>query len=421
MLNRTFFSFVRSRTLHRPRHFHALGRRTIGSAVRKVDEHLSKIKGSLDFLLYVTPINVDSAWAQFRRGRYQHVPEFFYRPLAIDPVELKRHLFSVSLDRIEDPVLYELFRDEIVDIDRHVSMLEDRNRRPFLFGSQQIFGSPDEELHSIARQIIETIPRRSRRPAGVSNLSAIEFAAMAEAELNILREIYPTLEARVRIRSDISGVMVSKGDLLIGRAVKISADRAYALIQHEVGTHIVTHFNGAQQPFQLLRSGLKGYEELQEGLAVVAEFLVGGLNRSRMRTLGGRVSAIEQMVQGATFVEVFQNLVEDGFQKRTAFQITVRAFRGGGFTKDIVYLRGLKTITEYVRTGDDLSSLFVGKIGIEHIDLVEELRLREVLIAPTVLPTFLSDPAVQTRIHQLLEASSPLDLVDVPRRHRLAV
>ncbi len=37
--------------------------------------------------------------------------------------------------------------------------------------------------------------------------------------------------------------------------------------------------------------GLAGYEETQEGLAVLAEFLVGGLSPHRLRQLAVRVVA----------------------------------------------------------------------------------------------------------------------------------
>ena len=34
-------------------------------------------------------------------------------------------------------------------------------------------------------------------------------------------------------------------------------------------------------------TGLTGYDTLQEGLAVLSEYLVGGLSRPRLRLLGG--------------------------------------------------------------------------------------------------------------------------------------
>ncbi len=130
----------------------------------------------------------------------------------------------------------------------------------------------------------------------------------------------------------------------------ISPDRSEALLAHEVGTHLVTYYNGREQPFQQLYSGLAGYEELQEGLAVLSEYLVGGLSRARMRQLAGRVVAVRLLTDGATFVDTFRTLDQDwGFAQPMAYQITMRVFRGGGLTKDAVYLRGLQSILRYVQ------------------------------------------------------------------------
>ena len=52
-----------------------------------------------------------------------------------------------------------------------------------------------------------------------------------------------------------------------------------------------------------------------------------------------------------------------GFEKRTAFSIALRVYRGGGLTKDVVYLRGLCQVLEYLKSGGDLELLFVGKIA----------------------------------------------------------
>ena len=85
--------------------------------------------------------------------------------------------------------------------------------------------------------------------------------------------------------------MVSRGNLNIGKRVKIPESRVEALIQHEVGTHVLTYINGMDQPFQQLYCGLAGSDELQEGLAVLSEYLVGGLSAPRFRILAGRVMA----------------------------------------------------------------------------------------------------------------------------------
>ena len=102
--------------------------------------------------------------------------------------------------------------------------------------------------------------------------------------------------------------MVSFGRLLIPEAAAFRADRVEPLLHHEVGTHVVTSQNGARQPLRLLTIGLPGYDETQEGLAVLAEYLTGELDPRRLRVLAARVVAVGKMLDGAGFLEIFESL-----------------------------------------------------------------------------------------------------------------
>src|SRR5690606_21538659 len=129
---------------------------------------------------------------------------------------------------------------------------------------------------------------------------------------------------------------------------------------------------------QLLASGLSGADELQEGLAVLAEALLGGLTRTRLRKLAARVVAVHRLTQGADFIDVYRELNHGfGFDQHTAFKVTLRVFRGGGLTKDAIYLRGLQQVLDYVATGHPIEVLLVGKFGLSHVPLVAQLLERE--------------------------------------------
>ena len=54
----------------------------------------------------------------------------------------------------------------------------------------------------------------------------------------------------VEIRPDATGIMVSGRDLIVGRAADVDSRRVHALLQHEVGTHLVTYVNGTYQPIR---------------------------------------------------------------------------------------------------------------------------------------------------------------------------
>jgi uncharacterized protein (TIGR02421 family) len=412
-LRQAFFEFARTSTTQPPAHFHALGRRAMVKAVWDVDRMLADVSERYDFLLQVTPVNGEQAWHEFERRGFERRPTFHYRPLPAEPVVLKREAYKAPVERIEDPALAMIFREKLDDIDRQITMLQDRNTPRFLHESLQLYGGVEERLHDVAVQILDAIPPRSRDGGSAGWVGAHEFAARAQGEIDFLRGQYADVNARVEVRPDVTGLLVSHGNLLVSDQSRIPLSRVEALIQHEVGTHVLTYHNGRAQKLRHLYTGLAGYDALQEGLAVLAEYLVGGLSRPRLRLLAARVVAARLMIDGASFVDTFRALERTyGFARRTAFVVTMRTYRSGGLTKDVVYLRGLLQILEYVAGGGDLGPLFVGKIAAQHIPIMRELRWRRVLTEPPLTPRYMSSPDALDRLAGLRKGASVQDLIE---------
>jgi uncharacterized protein (TIGR02421 family) len=293
--------------------------------------------------------------------------------LKLDPALAKRELYQIPVERIEDPTLAQLFRDQQVSLDRRLTLLSDRGTPQFLYGSLQLYGRVDEPLLNLAYEVLNRVPSRSRDESPRGAADANTFAARASEEIEYYRSLHSAIRGRVEVRKDLSGLMVSRGNLLVGAGTKIPQSRVQALIAHEVGTHIVTFVNGRAQPLRQLSIGLPGYDELQEGIAVLSEYLVGGFSRPRLRLLAARVLAVHRMVGGAEFIEVFRELDRaHDFAQRTAFNIAMRVFRGGGLTKDLVYLRGLVGVLGYLREGGALEPLLVGKLGPDHVRTIPQ-------------------------------------------------
>lgn len=412
-LKRAFFKFSHVRTIHRPSHYYALGRRATVKAVWEADKRLSEISRLFDFLLQVTPVNGEHAWAEFKKKRFEQIPTFFYRPLPVDSALLKRKLYKIPLEHIEDQVLAFLFREKRLEIDRKLTMLGDRGTIKFLYGSLQLYGIVNAELRQLAETLLKKIPARSREGSRKRSLNAKAFADLAMKEIEYYRRAYPALSANVQIRDDTVGLMVSQGNLLIGHKIKIPLSRVEALLNHEVGIHILTYFNGKAQPFHQLYCGLAGYEELQEGLAVLAEYIVGGLSRPRLRLLAGRVVAAQCIIDGASFIDTFRRLNQGhGFEQKTAFTITLRIYRGGGLTKDAVYLRGLVKLLQYIREGGKIEPLFVGKIAADHVAIIKELQLRKILRPIPLHPHFMDNQQAHEKLQQLKGNVTVLDLIE---------
>lgn len=406
------FKFAQAETNDRSLHYHALGRRTFVAAAKRVDQQLTAIAESFDLLMAVTPVNSEAAYRTFRRSKFEKVPRFHYRPRVVDPALLKRRLWNIKIEQVEDLVLDQLFRDKRRELDLKLTLLAERERERFLPTSMALYGRIGDSLRASAIDILENVPARN----GVRtqrSVSAGEFVVRAEEEFLRLSQTSAEMNGRIIIDKDASSLMVSSGNLIVGANMSFPSNRVQPLIQHEVGTHVLTYWNGRAQPFKLLATGLAGHDELQEGLAVFVEYLVGGLTAGRLRTLAARVEAVGALVGGATFVETFR-LLRDGFgiSERMAFSITMRVFRGGGLTKDAVYLRGLQAVIGYLAKGGRLDTLFVGKIATVHTSVIEELQRRQVLVPPPFRPSYLDQPDTHYRIERIRTNPSPADLVD---------
>jgi uncharacterized protein (TIGR02421 family) len=271
----------------------------------------------------------------------------------------------------------------------------------------------EDDLHGLALDILERIRPRSREKASKGVVSAEDFAERARQEVAFLRSQDRRVKARVEIRPDVTGLLVSRGNLLVSSYSRIPESRVEALVQHEVGTHVLTYYNGLAQRFRLLHTGLAGYDALQEGLAVLSEYLVGGLSRPRLRLLAGRVVAARCLLDGATFIDTFRQLRHTyGFPNRTAYTMTLRTYRSGGLTKDAVYLRGLRQLLDYIADGGSVEPLLMGKIATQHIPIVKELRWRRVLVPPPLAPRYMNQPDSLLRLERLRRGASVHDLLE---------
>jgi uncharacterized protein (TIGR02421 family) len=415
-IERAAFSFSQERTSLDPPHFRALGRQNVGWAARHVDRRLAEVYGAFDTLLQATPLNTTESWRAFKDGGFERAPDFRYRPLPFDPEHLKRRLFHVPIENVEDPLLNHLFREKQEELDREITLLRNLGTPRFKWASYQLHGVVEDDLLKLAQTILKHLPLEQQEeyaedPGTGGYVDAAAFAEAAHAELDHYRRLSPAFTGGVEILPDVTaGLMVTKGILCVSRNLHVPRHRLEALLHHEIGTHVVTYSNGLVQPLKIFASGLAGYDALQEGLAVLSEYLCGGLTRARARVLAGRVVGVRALVDGADFVETFRLLSGDhAFPAHTAFIITVRIHRGGGLTKDAQYLRGLRELLAYLRGEGTLEPLFVGKLGIPHIPVVQELVLRGVLHLPPVKPRWLSDLAVMER----LGACRRMDVMDL--------
>ena len=381
-----------------PPHYRSLGRSAFLAAALDADKRLDRVARSFDFLLSVSPINSREAMEQFFANGAQQPPDFRYRPLTIDPDVAKGDLYAVDLSILEDPLLERLLAEKRQEIDHQLTMLATRNTPAFQAASLLHYGTVDTRLLADARSILG----RPRHPRPHSEtVGAAEVAAAARALVDRYRETDPAFDASVEIRDDVGSLLVSGGKLMIASNTSMQRTRLDALLSHEVSVHLLTYFNGAAQGLTVFRTGLAHYEGLQEGLGVFAEWAVGGLSPARMRLLAGRVLAVQAMLDGAGFVDVYRLLESNGLTRKSAFDTTMRVFRSGGFAKDLIYLQGFRQVVELVSSGASLEPFWIGKIAPRHVAAVEELLQRQLVRPPLFRPEFLDRDDVCDRLAKL--------------------
>lgn len=403
------FAFSIRKSTRKPAHFHQLGSHLITDRTMQADAILTRVGAAFDLVLYATPVNTSQAWDTFRRSEFRVAPEFHYRPLTVNVSALKHELYNAPVDEIEDPALHFIFDERRMELDRQLSMLKDQGTVNFLLGSQQIYAPPDAQLLGTANTLLNQFGPVVAEKDGALFCSSQELASHASEMMHSMDIDNPS-QAQVEIRDDLPGIMVSGGRLLIGRQARFSKSRIPAILNHEIGTHVLTYHNGGAQPFLHLQVGLAGYQGLQEGLAVLAEYLSGGLNAARARHIAGRAVAVDAVVRGAGFIETFHFLAEEhGFDARLAFSMSMRVHRSGGFTKDVVYLRGLLEVQALLQDGHDLNDLLIGKFASTHVDIIEELRWRNILRPCKFPPPYLADENAKSRLAVVAQGKSVFD------------
>lgn len=402
-IQKTIYEFIRVQTTSDIHSYHTLGRRRIHEEVLKIDRQITELQARYEFLWLVAPVNIQALRKKFFDTNFEEIDAYHYRLLPVDPDLLKRELYNLRIDEIDDPSLSYLYNEKREELDKELTMLKERGSKNFFYSSIRLYQGVPRNVLAEAKLILETIPENHEEHTE-KTIDAHRFRELAKVEFDFFKEQAPHYEGTVHIRNDVNIIMVSNGELYLPEDYKMTENEAQALIQHELGTHALTHFNGSQQPLSQLSAGFADYDATQEGIAVLSEYLGGGLTGNRLRILAGRVVAGEDLINGADFKSVFHHLYTDyGFTKERAFNITSRMFQGGGFLKDIIYLKGLVELRDHLGNGGDLKPLLAGKFALKHVDIINDLTQRELLNPPKIIPRYFKNENFSTKLNAFKE------------------
>ncbi|MEN8798666.1 MAG: flavohemoglobin expression-modulating QEGLA motif protein [Flavobacteriaceae bacterium] len=343
----------------------------------EIDANLDRLVRRIELLSYVNPLNIEKEKQRFFSSKYKEEPIFKYPKLKFDPYKLHRLFFAQRLERIKDDQIRGLYTDIIYHYANMVQCIETINKgREFYYNSLRVYGTPTEKDVQNAKFILhfEDEPPSAEMEKIFTPEEAKsyfeDFAQAYDFPLNIYFTTHLSAEAMVSN---------ARQALLIKRNTTFSKNQLLTLANHEIGVHLVTTFNGLLQPLKIFSHGLPKNVETQEGLSVFSEYMSGALTLRRLKELAYRVLASDSLIKGYSFADTF-DLIHGTYKlnRNDAFTITLRAHRGGGFTKDRLYLSGLRKIFNRYVQGDSMDLLLTGKVSLayeEHIKYLQDKGL----------------------------------------------
>ncbi len=341
-------------------------------ALLQIDHNIDEFVKKIELLSYVNPVNIEEEKERFFASKYLTDPVFKYPEIDFDKFKLHRELFKQPLEDIEDKEINQLYEDIIYTYSGLIQCIETIGEgKKFYYNSLHSFGTPTEKDVENANFILhfDDDEDKEQFQPKYSAVKTEEFFKDYSKRYDFTYNIKHS-----SLMSDIAMVLNNIKTLVINKNHTYSDNEIAVLTNHEIGVHMVTTMNGLLHPLKIFSHGFPNNEETQEGLAVLAEYMSNNLTVKRLKKLAYRVIAVNSLAKGYSFSKTFRLLHNNyNLERETAFYITVRVHRGGGFTKDYLYLTGLKKVYDYYKQGNNLNLLLTGKVSLDYVNEIQSL------------------------------------------------
>ena len=231
-----------------------------------IDANLNRLIQRIELLSYVNPLNIEKEKQRFFASKYAIEPEFKYPKIKFNPYKLQRLFFAQRLERIEDDTIRKMYMEVINYYSNMIQCIETIGQgKHFYYNSLSVYGTPTEKDVQNAQFILHY----ADEPEGV-DMDKIYSPTEARDYFEDFVQQYG-FPLNIKFSTNIAAdAMVSNSSqtLVIKKNAKFSKNQLLTLAHHEIGIHLVTTFNGLQQPLKIFSNGMPKNVETQEGLAV---------------------------------------------------------------------------------------------------------------------------------------------------------
>lgn len=352
----------------------------ISPEVLALDKKLYSLCKTVETLNYINPVNIVAQRTKFLNKNSYEAPSFNYKQLDINPYKFREQLYKLPVDSVDDADIQQLYRHVIDNLANKIDLLATIGTDEFVYNSLKYYGEPNRNDLANARFILHLDSSYNSDNKVLSADQAIQyFKEQADVwKLNCRVEKSSKLVAKAMVNNE-------KALLYVNKNASFTEKELHAYAYHELGIHMLTTINAKNHPLKVFSLGLTGNTHTQEGLALYSEYCSGSLTIKRLQTIALRVIAVQYMLDHGDFVKTYHTLINEfDLEKDFAFTLTTRVYRGGGFTKDFLYLKGFRDIVNLARVGS-IDNLLVGKVGLLDFDVINEIVDRGMIEKPQPL------------------------------------
>lgn len=391
----------------------------------------------------------DSVRQDFFKNKGKKLPNvnvdyYATRPLPFD-VHEKQEEFRIILRDAQNQLgqystLTRLIRRQCEEYSRATQMLSYRGTPAFSELAMELYGSPHDvfyaggprmsEMGTLLFDVLTDLDVQLQSEADLKRYTPQQAQEILQERLGEFFDKHPS-KVTVVISDDMVADAAAGADCIKLSQQAMFSDRDLRYLEvHEGWVHVGTTLNGSMQPnCFFLSKGSPSSSVIQEGLAVITEIVTFSSYPGRMLKITNRVIALEKVREGADFLEIYRYFIECGLSEEDSYNQSVRIFRGstptgGPFTKDLSYAKGFVLIYNYIRFAigqrrvASIPLLFTGKLVLDDLPLLGELKERGILTNPVYLPPPFRDLAALSAWMSFSLYLNQFDLNEIQKNFR---
>ena len=338
--------------------------------LKKIDKEIMSIDKKLLILKVITPINLLEEKKKFIDSKGEYVPQFKYYELDKDLELLKKEVLKIEIPEIPLSNIYKRKKEEILNKINFLKAFKDEDIDLQLESSMNLFWGVDVEALEYCKDVLKNKPKCKKED------NFLDFYEIKKY-INKFNHIY-WIKISLKKASRASRFVMKWDILLYSPWVGVWKKEMRSIVAHEIEWHYLRRVNWKSMKYSIFWSGTAWYLEIDEWIAIYNQNRF--LNNYDVKYYGifewyyfinyALSHSYSKLI--SKILDFYNHDLEKSFYRLLRLK---RGFRDvsskGVFTKDLVYLNGLKKIEEFIKNGWDLKELYLGKISI--IDL-EELK-----------------------------------------------